>query len=560
MSYPRVHAKRYSEILAVFTKYGFGFILEQLGLFKASASKKRAAKQNDAQETWGSAGKRLKLALEELGPAFVQLGQILSARADILPPAVAAELKFLQDSVQPIPFSAVRAVVESEFGEVPENIFAEFSKAPVAAASIAQVHRAKLASGAAVAVKVQRPGIEAVIREDLDILESIARFIDRRTKYGRFYDCTGMVEEFRATVQNELDFTKEAENADVLRKNFRQDEGIAVPAIRWIYTTKRVLTMEYMEGAGVQDGAVLDEWGLDRGRLAQRLAASVCSQILRDGFFHADPHPGNLRILRDGTIVFLDTGMVGRLGETSQRAVTRFFIGVTSKNSRMVVRAILDMDGASRHTGLKAFQKDMDRLIDKYLTRPINEIRIDELLFETFHTAFAHHVRIPREFAMLAKTLGTLQGTLETLDPKLNALAVAQPIAQKLLLRAVLSKRTGQKIKTDLLDYGELFSRLPGAALDTLDKLENGDLGLRLEFKNGDRLRQRLQAALDRITVCLVLLAVSMILSGVIIGSGVGANAGGELQAFNVLVLKSGLGLSAAIVLGLIFSILHSRR
>jgi ubiquinone biosynthesis protein len=272
--------------------------------------------------------------------------------------------------------------------------------------------------------------------------------------------------------------------------------------------------MEYMEGAGVQDGAVLDEWGLT-GAVWPKGCASVCSQILRDGFFHADPHPGNLRILRDGTIVFLDTGMVGRLGETRQRAVTRFFIGVTSKNSRMVVRAILDMDGASRHTGLKAFQKDMDRLIDKYLTRPINEIRIDELLFETFHTAFAHHVRIPREFAMLAKTLGTLQGTLETLDQS----STRSP-SRTYRPKAAAARRSFQTHGPENQNGPARLRRafLAPARRGARHAGQTGKrrLGLRLEFKTATGFGKGFQAALDRITVCLVLLAVSMILSGVI--------------------------------------------
>ncbi len=291
MAYRRIHAKRYKEILSVFSKYGFGIILGQLGLAKPLRFKKKDSNiDTQLQNQKLQRGKRLKLALEELGPTFIKLGQILSTRSDILPADVTDELKLLQDSVQPFAFSEVRTVIESEFKDTLENIYKEFDENPLAAASISQVHRAKLVSGKEVAVKILRPGIESLIEIDLQILKSLVQFIDRHTQYGQFYDFIGMVSEFESTLCNELDFTKEGENADTFRTNFIQDEGITVPQIKWIYTTKRVLTMEYINGAKVSDHEVLKQWNIDRGELAERLATSICKQILRDGFFHADSH------------------------------------------------------------------------------------------------------------------------------------------------------------------------------------------------------------------------------------------------------------------------------
>jgi hypothetical protein len=246
--------RRYRQIIAVFTKHGFGLLMDQLGIFHYLKIKKRIL-DTDAKSDSSrlSTGARLRLSLEELGPAFVKLGQILSTRPDILPPDIVEELKKLQDSVPPFSFSEVRAVIEDEFEDKLENIYKEFEEKPVAAASISQVHRARLNSGKPVAVKVQRPGIERTINLDINILKDLAGFIDHHTQYGKLYDCSGMVLEFENIIKNELDFTKEAENAEAFKQNFTRDKGIIVPNVKWIYTTKRILTMEYIEGIRVDN-------------------------------------------------------------------------------------------------------------------------------------------------------------------------------------------------------------------------------------------------------------------------------------------------------------------
>lgn len=507
-----------------------------------------------------SAGKRLRLALEELGPAFVKLGQILSIRQDMLPGDIIAELGKLQDSVQPFSFSEVKALIEAELKDSLEQLYQEFDEEPLAAASIAQVHRARLFSGKQVAVKVQRPGIEEIIDLDLDILKSIAHFIDHRTKYGELYDFGGMVEDFERTIKAELDFTKEGENADTFRRNFRRDEGITVPGIRWIYTTKRVLTMEYFEAIKISDAESLDRAGIDRRRVAERLAASICNQILRDGFFHADPHPGNIQVMPDGTIVLLDLGMVGRLSETRREMLSKFFIGVASKDSGMVVGSILDMDVAIDPKNRKNFEKEIDAIIEKYLTMPMSGIKLDDLLRETFHTAYLNHVKIPHDFSLLAKTLGTLQGLLEKLAPELNSLAVAEPIAKKLIYQQFSAEKIKKQLKKSLLHYHTLLSEFPSAMRNILRKAENDDFTVQFEMKETDRFQRRLERISNRISVSVILLAVSIILAGVLISSGLGADTSGEMALFNTTVLKVGLALAFIIILGLIVSMLRSRR
>lgn len=551
--------KRYRHIIAVFTKHGFGLFMDQLGIFQYLRIKKKLNTNAELGDFRLSTGERLRLAMEELGPAFVKLGQILSTRPDILPPDIVKEFKKLQDSVPPFSFLEVRTVIESEFEDRLENIFKEFEKVPVAAASISQVHRAKLNSGKLVAVKVQRPEIEKVINLDLNILKDLAKLIDNHTQYGKLYDCSGMVLEFERTLKNEMDFIKEAENADTFKQNFSVDEGIMVPAVNWIYTSRRILTMEYIDGIRIDNYYALDLAGIDKKELAKRLATSVCNQIFRDGFFHADPHPGNIQVLSDGTVVFLDLGMVGYLNETRKKMVSDFFIGVVSKNSRLVAKSIVDLESLPNRINIKKFEKDADKIIDMYLTMPWNEIKIENLLYDIFNIAFLNHIRIPREFALIAKTFGTIQGLMEKLAPDFNALVVAKPIAQKLINQSFTIERLKKDMKKNVLNYMELFKEFPTAMKNIIFKMEEEDFTVQVEIKNVDSIQRQFERVVNRMSFSVVLLAVSIIIAGIIIGSGLSAGTGSEMYLLNITVLKTGLVIAVVIILGLMISMLRSK-
>jgi ubiquinone biosynthesis protein len=557
----RINIGRYRQIIAVFAKHGFGLVMDQIGIFNYLKIRKRiSSTQNESIKSRLSTGERLRLSCEELGPTFIKLGQILSTRPDIFPPDIVEELKKLQDSVQPFSFDEVRTIIESELEDKLENIYKEFDEKPIAAASLSQVHHARLNSGKQVAVKVQRPGIERSIYLDLNILKDLAHFIDNHTKYGKMYDFSNMVLDFENTLKNELDFTKEGENAETFKQNFLKDEGIIVPKVKWIYTSRRVLTMEYIEGIRVDDVDALEKAGIETKTLAKKLASSICNQILRDGFFHADPHPGNIQVLPDGTIVFLDLGMVGYLNEARKRMISNFFIGVASRDSRTVVKSIIDLDTMPNRSNIKKFEKDVDKIIEKYLTMPWNEIKIEDLFYETFKIAFLNHIKIPREFALLAKTLGTLQGLLEKLAPDLNALVVAKPIAKKLLHQSFSVDKISNDIKKSLLNYRDLFKEFPSAILNFLAKMEDEDFAVQLEIKEIDSIQRRFERVFNRISFSVILLAVSIIIAGIIIGSGISAGTGSEMYLLNVTVLKGGLAIAAIIILGLIISMFRSRR
>lgn len=561
MGYGKIKIGRYREIITVFTRYGFGMFFKRFSFHPFSISRNSKSNFRDNDDNCNaSAGKRLRLALESLGPTFIKLGQLLSVRQDILPADIIEELKKLQDLVHPFPFSEVKELIEAEFNDELENIYKEFDIEPLAAASISQVHRAMLFSGKQVAVKVQRPGIEEIIDLDLDILKDMAHFIDGHTKYGKIYDFSNMVEDFGDIIKSELDFTKEGENSDTLMHNLSRDKGVTVPKVKWIYTTKRILTMEYVEGIKASDLDALAQAGIDPKNIAETISTSICNQILWDGFFHADPHPGNIQILTDGTIVLLDLGMVGYLNELSKAAIVDFFIGIVYRDSQAVVNAITRMDAFTEESDITNFRKSIDILIGKYLDKPMDKIKIDELLNDIFHIAFLNHIKTPNEFAILGKTLGTLQGLIEILAPEINPIMIAEPIAKKLFYQSLSYKNVSTHIKRSLLEYHNLFNEFPAAIRNILNKTENDNFTIQFEMKETNMFPKRLERSLNRMSFSLILLAISIIIAGVLISSGFIADTSTEMYLFNAKVLKSGLLLSIIILLGLVISMVRSRR
>ena len=554
---------RYKEILSVVVKHGFGTIIDQIGIFDYLniKIKKNLRKGKDQEVNVKlSVGERLRLSFEELGPTFIKLGQILSTRPDILPQDIIDELAKLQDSVKPFPFEEVKSLIESEFDDKFENIFMEFDEEPLASASISQVHPARLHSGKKVVVKVQRPNIERIMYQDLRLLEDLASFIDNHTKYGKIYDFTKMVEDFKNTLQNELDFRIEAENAETFKKNFSKDKGIRVPDISWVHTTRRVLVMEYIEGIRVNDFSSMEREGIDRGVIARKLATSLSNQILRDGFFHADPHPGNIRVLADDEIVFLDLGMVGKLNEELKRQFLKMFMGIAFNDSRLIIQAIISLNAMPNYVNIKKLERDIDVMQNKYLSVPLHELKVGKLFNEIFKLAFSYNIMIPSEFTMLAKSLVTMEGLVEKLDPELSVLEIAKPIAKKLMFKAFSTEKIGKELLSSAVDYGYLFKDIPSFLHNYLRKMDQDDYFLPLELKGIERIERILNKIFNRMSFSIVLLAVSIIISGIVIGSGLSANTGTEMYILNISVLRTALVLAGLIVIGLLISILRSNR
>jgi len=559
----RHHFHRYRQIVTVLAKNGFGLLLEQAGVFRALRIRRR---EIETDETTGearkplTAGVRLRHVCETLGPTFVKIGQLLSTRPDLLPSEVIHELEKLQHAVHPIPVDDVEQVILEEFGKPADAVFATFDREPLASASISQVHGATLGSGLRVVVKVQRPGIEESIRIDLEILKDLASLLDNHTHYGETYDLSSMVLELEQALMNELDFIREGENADCFRKNFDDEPGIHFPKIRWVYSTRRVLTMERIDGVRISQTNRLDLLGVDRKALGMRVSETMVKQMLRDGFFHADPHPGNLLITDDGTLNFIDLGQIGRLNTSRKKILTDLFIGMANRNGAKVVEAIVALDTMQQRSALRRFEHDVNNLLEQYLDMPIHDIKVGDLLFKIFDLARKYHVRIPGEFALIAKMLVTLQGIIEKLDDSLDLLTIMKPMARKLLIEQFDPMAGIRKLSRSASALETLLTEAPEGILNFLRKLEDDDYTIYLDLKNRKHLHHQVNQIFNRLAFSVILLAVSIVLAGIIVGSSLTAGADAASFLMNQAILRFGLFLCVIIVIGLIISMFRGRK
>ncbi|SHK44610.1 2-octaprenylphenol hydroxylase [Paramaledivibacter caminithermalis DSM 15212] len=540
-------------------KHGFGTLLDQLGILNYVNIKKKIIDKEEKKKQLSN-GERLRLALEELGPTFIKLGQIMSTRSDLMPSSIINELEKLHDSALPFPFEEVKNRIEYELGEKVEDIFIEFNEEPLAAASIGQVHLARIKGGQRVVVKIQRPRIEAKIEEDINILKDLAWFIDNHTKYGKLYEFSTMVKEFQKTLKDELDFRTEGEHTEKFKRNLSKNKNIVVPSVYWDYTTRCVLTLEYIEGTSLSDYEALKNQNIDFKLIARTISKSIFEQILKDGFYHGDPHPGNIKVFPDNKIAFLDFGMVGILREERKKQFLKMLLGIAFKNSKLIVQAIMDLGAMTKRSDAKKLQYEIDNLRDEYIELPINQIKLGEIFNKIFNLSFKYDIRIPHEFTMLVKTLATMEGVVEKLDPELNILEIAEPIAKKLMFKVFSPETIKDYIKEGIFDYGNLIKEFPDIILNFFRKMEDEDYTLNFKLKSIDDILKRFDRISNKISFSIALLSLSIIIAGFIIGFAMAATVETEAYIFNLSILKIGLIAAVLMYLWLIFSIFRTGR
>ena len=549
------HFQRYREIAQVLLRHGFGYLLHELELTQFLSRRKKgelAVRQGAKELPRAKKARRLRTALEDLGPAFIKLGQLLSARADLLAPEYIRELEKLQDNVPPFPFEKVAETVQLELGRRLEEIFAGFHSEPLAAASIGQVHRAVLKTGQEVAVKIRRPEIEKILATDLEIMHDLARLADRHAPFREMYSLREMAEEFEQIVTEELDFTREGRHADTFRKNFHGDPDVYVPAVYWEYTTSKVLTLEYVEGVKLTDTAEILRRGVNRRKLARLLADALLRQILIDGFFHADPHPGNLFALPGDRLMFLDFGIVGRLDENLKEKIGDLVLGLVNRNSHQVARAIAGMGVLPPNLDRRAFYQDVDRMRDRYYDVPFRELRLADSVNDVVGIAFRHRIRIPTQITMLAKALVTAEGVSRQLDPELSIAEIARPLSSRLLARRFSLPNLRRLLMENLVDYHHLAVHLPRRLEQVLDLAAAGELKINARTPETDRMIGRINVLVNR-------LVLSILLGALMIGSAL--LAGRKYMVFGGISLAELLFIFGGILgLALVFSILRSRK
>ncbi len=546
---------RFKEIMSVIRKNGLGFIFVKTALSRNP--QKELVKEHQKEGSLPVA-QRVRMCCEELGPTFVKLGQIMSTRADIIPEDVAKELQKLQDEVPAIPFAEARVVMETSLQDKIENIFVDFNEEPVASASVSQVYRARLHSGAKVAVKVSRPNIAEIVEVDLKILLRLARFIDRHTKYGRLYDFESMVKELRLVMEQEMDFIHEGGNIDRFRHNLERDENISAPKVHWVYTTKHVLTMDYAEGVKINDVAALDRMGVDKRKLASDFANSMLKQILVDGFFHADPHPGNVMVTGGGRIEFIDLGMAGSLSEHFRRQLNEMFLGIATRNVRKIAHAIMDMDAAGADVDKRSFINTLNTMLDEYIYSPMGNFNIAQLFTSVFALAGDYKMIIAKEFALVAKALATAQSIIELLAPNASIFDIAGNTISGIKHDLLFSKDTKSTLDTMFMDSVDAATRLPAYLSEFLRKTEENDYVIEFKIKQLEKLDKDFERMVNRISFTVVLLAVCIVIAGVLVAMGLQTGTGDDLYEISSIGLFAGLIIAAAIVFGLVFNMIYT--
>ena len=386
------HAQRYQEITNAFLKNGFSYFVYRLGLSNQIFPKHHDTKERMSKQTIGI---KLREVLQSLGPTFIKLGQIASTRRDLVPSEIAKELEKLQDQVSGFPFQQVQEIIEMELGEKLEDIFQEFNEKPVASASIGQVHQAVLRTGEMVAVKVQRPDIRSTVQTDLEILDDITRMMEANLSWAKTYQVRKMMAEFSNSLLAELDYQTEGRNGERIAKQFQDNPEVVIPKIYWDYSTNKVLTMDYITGVKVNQIETLKEEGYNLKLIARRITDSMLHQILMEGFFHGDPHPGNIYILPGNKVAYIDFGMIGRISEDTKFHFASLVIHLQNGNTKGLLKTITAMGLHTSGTDMNTLYNDVDQFVMKYSDIPLSKISIGSALKDLLDIIYQHQIQVP---------------------------------------------------------------------------------------------------------------------------------------------------------------------
>lgn len=496
------HFRRYRQITRVFLKHGLGYVIHRMGMERYVPIPALYSLQKCEREPDFCLADKLTHAFMELGPTFVKLGQVLSTRADILSPAFIAELERLQDKVAPVPIEQIKEQIARELGPV-EQIFTDFDPVPLAAASIGQVHRATLKTGEQVILKVQRPNIEAQVENDLEIFVDLAGYLEKRSPEAARIGLLDLVEEYGRMIRLELDYDREAKNTDRMRINFAQDSSVVIPRIFWEYTTPRVITEEYIEGVKLNDLSEIDARGWSRKKISQLGTNAFLTQVMVHGFFQADPHQGNILILAEDKIAFIDFGEMGSLTENRLVTLGQFLQGIDKKNVDQAMSALYDLGIMNDRINLDDFEGEFADVIERIYSSKMGGIDMNLLRKEILSLTYRYKLRMPSYFSALMKALITLEGVGKKLDPTFNISEATETVIQRMLtekskpdeLKKRLQRGYYREIKPLLSFPRNLNNLVKEAGQGELEILHNVALTKHLDEKV-DKLANRLSASL----------------------------------------------------------------
>lgn len=503
--HPR-HLKRYGALAKMLMKYGKSDLVRNAGLEKALTDEDEVASANGATPALAEAS-QLADDLERLGPTYIKLGQLLSTRSDFLPPAYMEALQRLQDKIEPFSFAEVEEIVTTELGVRLSKAFAEFDPEPIAAASLGQVHRAVLRNGRCVAVKIQRPNIREQIADDIEALEDIAEFVDKHTDAGQRVQFGAMLEEFRRSMVRELDYLQEAQHLKILRENLKQFELLVVPEAVDDYTTSRVLTMDYISGRKITDLSPLARMEMNGEALGEQLFKAYLKQILVDGIFHADPHPGNVFLTYDGRLALIDVGMVGRIAPVLQENLLKLLLAVSEGKGEAAANVAMEMGTVLETFDRDTYTREVSQLVAQHQTTTISELDTGRVVLEITRSAAQNGLRLPAELTLLGKTLLNLDLVAGILAPDFDPNDAVRRHASDLMRQRLQKMMSPANLVSTAIELNDFVQHLPGRLNKMFEKVAENQLTLKVDAFDEVRLMEGMQKIANRITVGIVIAA-----------------------------------------------------
>jgi len=502
------HLNRYRHILAVLLKHGFGEVVESLKIDQyleiglQLISKKRTPREEPLTRP-----QRVRMALEELGPTYIKLGQVLSTRPDLIPVEFIEELSKLQDSVPPFPFGDAEAIIQRELGAPSSEVFEHIQIEPVASASIGQVHRARLKNGEQVAVKVQRPGIRAVIEVDLEIMLHLATLAERHVEELALHKPVKIVEEFARTLEKEIDFRIEAAHIDRIAQGFLDDPTVYIPNVFKEVSSSCILTTEYVEGIKISNIDQLDAAGYDRRLLCSRGADIILKQVFRHGFFHADPHPGNIFALPGNVICLLDFGMVGVVDRQTREMFVELVDSVVRRNEARTAQVLLQLTSWEQQPDLRQLERELSDFMGRHLYRPLKDIQVGKLLQDLLEIATRFQLRLPPDIFLMLKAISTVETVGRMLDPEFDMIAKAAPFIEQVLMDRFKPQRVAEDVSDLAARMLKFLHEFPKDLLDLAGLLRQHKLSLQLKHDGLEKVLATHDQISNRISFAIIIAA-----------------------------------------------------
>ena len=505
---------RVQDIASILIRYGFGSFVRVLGIGNALERAGRVLHWEHAEEfTKLDTPQRIRRALEDLGPTFIKLGQILATRVDLFPPQYIAEFEKLLDQALPVPFEELLPQIEEDIGGSIDDYFLEVDREPLAAASIAQVHKALLKDGTPVILKIRRPGLRKIIEADLRLLQRIADIAESESPDIRRFHPKELLRQFNQSLRRELDLAAECRNAERIAANLANDPNIVIPKVYWQWTGERMNVQEYIQGIQGRDLAAMEKAGLDRNLLAERGAHAVIKMIMEDGFFHADPHPGNVFYLADNKLAFIDFGMVGRLTEERREQVVSFLHGMVN-HAPVKVAEILEDWSDNIYTDEDVLTVEIEAFVDQYSSLSLKDLSLTAMLSDLMALLRDHKLVLPADLALLIKAYITLDGFGRYLNPDFNTLNFAAPYIQKIMMERYRPEIIAKRSWRNFMSAADLLSSLPKDLRKLLRATRKGAVQVEVTVRHLDRYVNTLDNAISRLTM-------GMVTAALIIGSSI---------------------------------------